>query len=167
MTPSKDPRRYVFRYDEHMPDVDDVSMIVLKGHLLIEEMLLEFATLALEHPKHLAKLSFHQLACLVRALMAEKPDDKCWEMILQINSLRNCLAHKLQPPDLDKRIKRILALDKELQQIDDIILDKSREDFEQAEGLRHAIVSCMLFLRGLIYNAEAKVRTHNPGADRQ
>jgi len=150
-----------------MPDIDDVSLIVLKGHLLLEEMLLELATLALEHPKHLAKLSFHQLACLVLALMAEKPDDKCWELILQINSLRNRLAHKLQPPDLDQRIKQILALDKEVQPIDDMIFDKSREDFEQAEGLRHAIVSCMLFLRGLIYDAEEKGRTNTPGADRQ
>jgi hypothetical protein len=134
-----------------MPDVDDVSLIVLKGHLLIEEMLLELATLALEHPKHLAKLSFHQLACLVRALVAEKPDDKCWELILQINSLRNRLAHKLEPPDLDQRIKRILALDKETQPFEDMTLDKSAVDFEPAEGLRHAIVSCMQFLRGPIF----------------
>ena len=145
-----------------MPDVDDVSLIVLKGHLLIEEMLFELGSLALEHPEHLSKLSFHQLACLVHALVAEKPDDKCWELILQINSLRNRLAHKLEPPDLDQQIKRVLALDRQAQPIDDIILDKSREDFEPADGLRQAIVSCMQFLQGLICEVEGKVRTHTP-----
>lgn len=154
-TPSQDPRRHVFRCDEHMPDVNDVSMIVLKGHLLVEEMLWELATLELEHPKHLAKLSFHQLACLVRALVAEKPDDKCWELIFQINSLRNRLAHKLEPPDLNQRIKRILALDKETQPFEDLTLNKSGEDFEPAEGLRQAIVSCMQFLRGPILRRDA------------
>lgn len=147
---SQDSRRHVFRYDEHMPDVDDVSLIILKGHLLVEEMLLELATLALAHPKHLAKLSFHQLACLVRALVAEKPDDKCWELILQINSLRNRLAHKLEPPDLDQRIKRILAIDNKTQPFENLTLDKSGEDFEPAEGLRQAIVSCRQFLGGPI-----------------
>ena len=152
-TPSKDQRRHVFRYDEHMPDVDDVSLIVLKGDLLIEEMLLELATLALEHPKHIekAKLSFHQLTCIVRALVAEKPDDKCWALILEINSLRNQLAHKLEPLDLDQRIKRILDLDNEVQPIEGINRVKARNNFEPGEGLRQAIVSCMLFLRGAIF----------------
>jgi len=160
-TPSKGQRRHVLRYDKHMPDVDDVSLIVLKGHLLIEEMLLELAVLIVEQPKHLheANLSFHKLACIVRALIAEKPDDKRWELILDINSLRNQLAHKLEPHDLDRRIAKILGLDKEVQPTEGITLDKSAENFKPPEGLRQAIVSCMQFLQGAIAR-----RSPNSGA---
>lgn len=151
-TPPQDQRRHVFRYDEHMPRGDDVSLIVLKGHLLIEEMLLELAMLAVPNPKHLeqASLGFHKLAHVVRALVAEKSDDKYWELILGINALRNQLAHKLQPHDLDQRIAKVLELDKQVQPFEGIAIDKSTENFKPADGLRQAIVSCMQFLQGAI-----------------
>jgi len=37
----KDPRRHIFRYDDHMPDTEDLALVVLKGHLLVEEVLVE------------------------------------------------------------------------------------------------------------------------------
>lgn len=155
--PSNDERRHVLRYDEHMPEDDDISLIVLKGHLLIEEMLLDLASLALEHPEYIKKvrLSFHELACMVRALISENSDDKCWEVILKINSLRNKLAHKLDPPDLQRCITEILDLDKKVQPIEGINIDKCDEHFEPVEGLRQAIVSCMQFLRGAICRRSA------------
>jgi hypothetical protein len=38
-----DHREYVFRYDQHMPETDDLALTVLKGHLLVEEVLFELA----------------------------------------------------------------------------------------------------------------------------
>jgi len=150
--PPKDQRRHVFRYDEHMPRGDDVSLIVLKGHLLIEEMLLELAMLAVPNPKYFeqASLGFHKLAHVVRALVAEKSDDTCWDLILGINTLRNQLAHKLEPHDLDQRIAKVLDLDKQVQPFEGITIDTSAENVKPAHGLRQAIVSCMQFLQGAI-----------------
>ena len=59
--PQKDPRRHIFRYDDHMPDTDDLALVVLKGHLLVEEVLIELAGLVLPHSQELdnARLSFY------------------------------------------------------------------------------------------------------------
>lgn len=154
----QDPRRHVFRFDEHMADVDDLALIVLKGHLLIEEMLLELAALLVAHPDHLtrANLGFHKLACIDRALAKGEAGNKCWDLILGINSLRNQLAHKLEPPDLDRCVEEVLAADREAQPIDGMVFDKTGEDLDTNGGLRQAIVTCTQFLLGLIVRAETK-----------
>ena len=58
-----DPSKYVFRYDEHMPDTKDLSLIVLKGHLLIEEMLIDIRDKLLPHAEYLdsVNMGFYQL----------------------------------------------------------------------------------------------------------
>ncbi len=94
--PKRDYRKHVFRYDEHMPETDDLTLVVLKGHLLIEELLVDLVHLALPHAEYLepARLSFHQLACVARASLPQA-SDPAWELVLSLNSLRNDLAHNL------------------------------------------------------------------------
>jgi hypothetical protein len=154
-----DPRRYIFRYDEHMPDTDDLSLIVLKGHLLVEEMLVELSGLLFPTPAFLEKanLRFQQLANVVRAAEPMKPDDMCWNLIFALNTLRNELVHNLEPPKLEKRIQEILVIDSVVQPFEDdgILYDKSREsELETAERLRQAIVSCTQFLHSIIFKHE-------------
>jgi tellurite resistance-related uncharacterized protein len=49
----------VFLYDRHMPKSDDIELIVLKGHLVVERVLNDLADAVLPSPKFLPdKLRF-------------------------------------------------------------------------------------------------------------
>ena len=41
---SENVTQHIKRFYEHMPDVDDIIISILKGHLLIEEQLFELIT---------------------------------------------------------------------------------------------------------------------------
>jgi hypothetical protein len=150
----RDYRDYVFRYDEHMPETDDLTLVVLKGHLLIEELLVELVHLALPHAAYLdkARLSFHQLACVVRSSV-QRESDPAWELILSLNSLRNDLAHNLESPKRDERLQQIFQLDSQVQPDPEMVFDKSNDSsLDDAERLRLAIVECMKFLLYIIFD---------------
>jgi hypothetical protein len=83
--------------------VTDGTLLVLKGHLLIEEALYRMVCTKLLQPQFLnkANLRFSQLLHIARALY---PDDEVpaavWETVEALNTLRNRLAHHLEPSDL-------------------------------------------------------------------
>jgi hypothetical protein len=162
--PTKDPRRHVFRYDDHMPHTDDLALIVLKGHLLIEEVLVELARLALPQPQYLdeARLRFHQLACVVRAVVPRKSND-CWQLVFSLNALRNDLVHNLEPPKLHARLLELFKVYEQAQHFEGMTVDKSADgSLEDAERLRHVVVDCMQFLRSLIFEYENRAERDNP-----
>lgn len=66
--------KYILRWDDYMPETDDLSFIVLKGHLLVEEMLVELRDRLLPKSKYLDELhlSFKKLASIVRAASSTK-----------------------------------------------------------------------------------------------
>ena len=95
------------------PNVSDPTYSILKSHLLFEELLMDFVERQVAHPKFLenAKLSFSQLLSLSRAsskLMA--PDGWEWDAIAQLNSLRNLLAHNIEPKAVIDRTNRLIDL---------------------------------------------------------
>ncbi len=96
----------------HMPDNDaDVTMVVLKGHLLIEQRIREFIAERMLAPEALteARLSAHQAICLAEALTLPNDEpQKLWAFLRQVNSLRNTLAHRLDPAIQD-RIDALIA----------------------------------------------------------
>ena len=151
-----DRREYVFRYDQHMPETDDLALTVLKGHLLVEEVLFELAGLALPHPQYIddARLGFHKLACVVRAAVPQKSDDPCWQLVLKLNSVRNAFAHNLEPPNLQTHLQQLFTIDEQVQtfEFEGMTIDKSGDSsLDDHERLRQVVVSCMEFLLGLIF----------------
>lgn len=105
-------QRSIERFQEQMRYVDDLAMVVLKGHLLIEEALTRIIEQFLFHPKHLAdcKLSFFQKVQLAQGFCLRKNQLKIWDLILAINSLRNVLAHALESPERHKKMERVKLL---------------------------------------------------------
>jgi hypothetical protein len=44
---------------------------------------------------------------MAKALVYEEGDlDSIWDSIFDLNQLRNSLAHNLEPPDLEKKLRR-------------------------------------------------------------
>lgn len=146
----------VFLYDRHMPKTDDIELIVLKGHLLVEEVLNGLAQIALPNPQYLPEqLMFQKLACVVRAVIPQRSNDLCWELILKLNALRNDLAHNLSSSKRQQKLTDLLALAQRVQPNPTMIVDKSGEDsLSEAERLRHVIGDCMTFLLFLTFDYE-------------
>jgi hypothetical protein len=68
---------------EHtMPLTTDLSLLILKGHLLVEEQIDRLITRMCEAPKFLdeARLTFFQKFCLTLALVGKEPvDGDLWD----------------------------------------------------------------------------------------
>ncbi|UUZ69113.1 hypothetical protein LP414_04140 [Polaromonas sp. P1(28)-13] len=91
----------------------DPTYSVLKAHLLFEEMLRDYLQVALPHPSALtgARLSFAQLLAVTKATAAHiAPDSWHWSAIVELNRLRNQLAHNLAPAEISRRIDSYIEL---------------------------------------------------------
>jgi hypothetical protein len=97
---------------EHMPESDaELTLIILKGHLLVERQVRAFveARLLTPHAISRARLSSNQLICLAEAMCLPNKDPAwLWSMVKKLNSLRNSLAHDLAPADIQDRVNDFL-----------------------------------------------------------
>jgi hypothetical protein len=113
----------------HMPADDaDVSLIILKGHLLVEQRVREFVENRLLTPKALsaARLTSHQWICLAEANCLPNPDPAwLWATVRELNSLRNSLAHNLAPTGIQERI------------------DQFMKSYRERHSIRGGLVSCI------------------------
>ena len=94
------------RYYKHLPSADDMTLLLLKGHLLVEELLRQLLDTALANPAALrdARLETHQCVCLAEALFDGRAPSWLWEALRKLNGIRNKLAHNLEPIGLDDKI---------------------------------------------------------------
>jgi len=94
------------------PPVDtDITLVVLKGHLLIETELIDICCRLLKNPDALKgeRLRFSLRLRLVQALVgSEELPDELWQAIEDLGGIRNKLAHRLEPNDLDTAIQRFV-----------------------------------------------------------
>jgi hypothetical protein len=99
--------------------MEDGTLIVLKGHLVLEELLRTKVCAAVQNPRFLtrANLSFFQLLCIARSIFPDDartrlPQDDhgtdLWDVIEAWNQLRNQLAHRLEPTNTLDIIRKIL-----------------------------------------------------------
>lgn len=96
------------RVIKHLRKQDDLSLIILKGHLLIEELLFTLVSSAAKDPSAIksAKLGYYELASVAKALFYESRVGPIWGAIFELNKLRNTLVHDLEPPNLNEKLKR-------------------------------------------------------------
>lgn len=102
--------RHVTRYLEHLPSTTDETLLVLRGHLLVEELITEVVETYLPNPKYLedARLTFAQKVNIARAMCWTKHNSDIWPLVAAMNQLRNELAHSLDAPRaVEKRSKVI------------------------------------------------------------
>lgn len=89
------------------PSESDPTYLVLKAHLLAEEVLYEFLQSQSHQPKYIedARLSFAQCISLAKAFHRfSRPDWWAWSALSKLNSLRNLLAHNLEPTNTKEKI---------------------------------------------------------------
>ena len=87
-------------------------MIILKGHLLLEGELFRLIAKNVKYPDAIAihGASFHTLLTFAKALKYENDFDWLWKSIDKLNSIRNDLAHKLEPKQLSQKLNDFFSL---------------------------------------------------------
>ncbi len=101
------------RLFELLTSDDDLVTLVLRGHLVIEELLFSAIAAHCNDPEFLKKanLKFSQLIPLFRAL--EKlpvMNETDWGVLNELNSLRNALAHNIEPANISVRTERLVLM---------------------------------------------------------
>ncbi|MEJ8866800.1 hypothetical protein [Pseudomonas jessenii] len=93
--------RHEALFSKHFRDGLDEQTLILKAHLLLEELLRDFCIRSVPYPNHLrkARLSFNQTVQLARSLciLSDFVSDWAWSVIEHLNKMRNLLAHELEP----------------------------------------------------------------------
>ena len=95
------------RLNKHLPDEYDLTLTLLKGHLIVEEEINELLELIVPRPEHLsnARFGFIQRLRVLQTVCAAEALDRTVPAIKILNNARNALAHQLEPKEFDKLIQ--------------------------------------------------------------
>jgi hypothetical protein len=98
-----------------LPRDKDPVLLVLKGHLLVEEQLRLLVDERVSKPEAVAKaqLECFHVICLAEAFCGDQAPSYLWDVLRKLNKLRNEIAHKIELPGLQDRIANITALVKQ------------------------------------------------------
>jgi hypothetical protein len=104
------------KLEENLRFVDESALVILKGHLIIEETLTEIISTFVFHAEQLegARLSFSQKVAIARSMSLDEHNNEMWQLIAAINRLRNELAHALSSPKRVEKTKALLNLHEKL-----------------------------------------------------
>jgi hypothetical protein len=130
---------------------DDEALIVLKGHLVLEERLTAVIEKFVFHPEHLekARLSFAQKVNIARCLSLDESANAMWDLIEKINALRNKLSHSL---DGEPRARAMDALKASYRR--ELGADLGKEEEQDARiWLAGALSMCL----GFVHSFELEV----------
>lgn len=100
----------------HLPK-QDLTLIVLKGHILVEEQLLSAVCESVPFPDSIKKGNFRyfHLSAIAKALFYRSDEQWLWESVSRLNTLRNQLAHHLEPESLETCVKQFLGPTEKIQ----------------------------------------------------
>jgi hypothetical protein len=107
--PGEDAR--LSRFAERLSDIPELISLVVTGHLLLEEILTNAIAEAVPHGEFIrdARLNFATKVDLGRAISWDQHQNEAWTLIVALNELRNALAHKLDSPALNAKLRRLRA----------------------------------------------------------
>jgi hypothetical protein len=149
-------KEFESRFLEKMPRTDDLTLLVLKGHLLIEEQINSMLDALLRNSVALrpARLDCYQR---IRLLMAMTPDiglHSVLEAFEKLNTLRNKFGHMLEPPQIEDRIRAFIDTVEERMEA-----DLKAKVIQLPERLSRAIcfLSGQLEIVGLFYIGVSKL----------
>jgi hypothetical protein len=101
----------VERVRKYFVDIEDLTLLVLKGHLLVEESLNSLIALGSEEPHHLEKerIPFLLKAKIAQALWGKRFYRPIWLLVVTLNTIRNDMAHHLESRKLRDHVLDFIA----------------------------------------------------------
>jgi hypothetical protein len=90
----------------------DLTLVVLRSHLLLEEQLRFLLDRVMRKPEFLdnARLTFAQQLTLAQAILGAAENEYPWPLIKSVNTLRNKLSHSAEVEDLEASVYSLLQL---------------------------------------------------------
>lgn len=89
------------RFLSVLPHGQDTELVLLKGHLLIEEQVRTLVDKRLRNPAALheanATLECHQVIHLAKAFFPLGHQPELWQAVAKLNKMRNDIAHNILP----------------------------------------------------------------------
>lgn len=161
---SEAAKEILAKLEEHMRFVDESALVVLKGHLVIEETLGEIISTYVFHAEHLeqARLGFAQKVAIARTMSLDEHNNDMWQLIVAINGLRNELAHSLQPPMRAQKTQTLIDLHKKL---GGCVQTSDFKDLPEHIVLSFVISYALGFLSGFVEEVR-RFRTFVDGMDK-
>lgn len=102
------------RFLSHIPEPngENDELIILKGHLLLEELLHSFLfeRMYTYEPIESLRPTFKTLLSFSESLCQYEGYDWLWEMLGELNKIRNHLAHKLDGESFEDKKQRTIEL---------------------------------------------------------
>ncbi|EJY4342186.1 hypothetical protein OGE23_003711 [Vibrio cholerae] len=100
------------RFISLLPHGKERELVILKGHLLIEEQVRLVIDSKLPNPKMLkeARLTCDQAICLAQSLVPEDTDKNCWDAARKLNNIRNNIAHKVEHKGLTHQVEAFIKM---------------------------------------------------------
>lgn len=101
------------KFEAYLAGLTEIDLIILRGHLLLEEILYSIVSEFVFHPTFIKKsdISFSQIVNIARSMSLDDENNSMWGLILAINTLRNKIAHELSTsPNIQKHITKVKDL---------------------------------------------------------
>jgi len=151
MTKKNDLTSEVVLFLKHMPWHDSEELIILKGHLLLDQMLRSYISGKVKNPKYIdnAQITFPTLICIAWSF-ADLADSNhavlghCKAALKKFNILRNKLAHRLEP-DIPKDVSNFTEFVKK-----NLKLPYPPELYQEYSPLALSIFAIYFFTAGLL-----------------
>jgi len=125
--------------------IEDPVLIILKGHLIIEETLVDICSRLLTNPAALekGKVNFSTRLNLVRALTddGELPEN-IWHALYDLNKIRNDLAHNLEPKNIEDQFCHFF---KPFEEFDDV-----RSLLDSKKDIPERLTTCIIVLSAML-----------------
>jgi hypothetical protein len=98
-------RKRVEEAKARMAKLDELRVMVIKGHTIVEEAMNHFLDTALSHPRYLTeeRPTFHFKGKLAQSLALKEDNDSLWAVFWAINYLRNKIAHQIDSKEIEEK----------------------------------------------------------------
>jgi hypothetical protein len=101
------------RFMENLPSGGDSTLVVLKGHLLIEELISEILKIKLKgNPLKMKVSERWMFAKKLEFFWAICPDalpNDLWPLFKELNDIRNKMSHSVKPEGIDDKLQKFVS----------------------------------------------------------
>jgi hypothetical protein len=135
----------LLRFSEVLPS-GDLTLIVLKGHLLIEEQLVSLIARNVKDPTALRGFHFFHRLCLTKAMYYNNENAWVWTSIEKLNKARNHLAHEAEARALKVKANDFI-----------VSVDRSAH-VGKTETIEEGMRGALIFVCGVLERLQKKKR---------
>ncbi len=113
------------------------ELVILKGHLLIEEVLSDVCAESLRESNPLGikvgeRMMFAEKLRFAWALNSDGLDECVWRWLKELNQIRNKMAHTVEPVNIETRINRLSNEVNEFSKLSHMVPEKRELAFSLA-----------------------------------